>query len=252
VKRSDSAAADAEIGRFRLAAAGVSECGPVRHENQDAFRLVRIPGVGLGLVVADGMGGHAGGGEAAAAAVEAAAGHLVRSEAGDGALLEVIAAANDAVAGVRGRLGGNPGTTMEAAILGEGRITLAHVGDSRAYLLHGGVAHPLTADHSLTAERVRAGSLSPEDARTDPRRNYVTRALLGDPVAPDLVEAELEAGDSVLLCSDGLWTALTDPRIAELLQDGDPRAAARGLVSAALEAGSTDNVTAVVARLAAL
>ncbi|MGA8014724.1 MAG: protein phosphatase 2C domain-containing protein [Candidatus Dormiibacterota bacterium] len=249
MKPSDSGAVEATVGHFRLAAAAVSECGPVRRENQDAFRLVELPGIGLGLVVADGMGGHSGGGEAAAAAVEAAAGGLSRPERDDGWLAWVIAAANQAVDGVRRRLGGNPGTTIEAALVGEGRISLAHVGDSRAYLLHAGVARPLTADHSLTAERIRAGTMAPEEARTDPRRNFVTRALLGDPVEPDLVDTVLAAGDTVLLCSDGLWASLSDPRIAELMDRADPRDAAHDLVSAALAAGSTDNVTAVVARL---
>jgi PPM family protein phosphatase len=236
------------IGHWRVTAAAVSEQGPVRHQNQDAFRLVELDGRGLGLVIADGMGGQAGGGEAADAAVNAAEALLRDFEPEDGCLGAVVAGANDAVGAVRRQLGGSPGTTLVVAVVAEGRLFLAHAGDSRAYLIRSGAAQPLTADHSVTAERVRAGTLTPEEARTDPRRNYVTRALLGDPVEPELGEIELGAGDTILLCSDGLWAPLPDPRIAELA-GGEPVEVAGALVSAALAAGSTDNVTAVVARL---
>jgi len=278
VKSSASADAAARAGSWRMSAAGASECGPVRHDNQDAFGLVELRDTGLGLVLADGMGGHAGGGEAAEAATGAALVHLPEAatgaalvhlpEAGSGglpggpsaslaggsdgehgSLRQVVVAANLAVGEVRRRLGGSPGTTIEAAIMTAGRLRLAHVGDSRAYLLHDGVAQPLTFDHSVTAERVRAGTLTPEEARTDPRRNYVTRALLGDPVEADLSETELAAGDSVLLCSDGVWASLPDSRIGELLGQGTAAEAAQSLIRAALAAGSTDNVTAVVARI---
>jgi len=226
-------AADAavEVGLWHLSGAGATAIGPVRRENQDAFRVVPIAGVGLGFVLADGMGGHSGGGEAAEAAVAAAAERLEAPGLDGDRLREAVSRANEAVAAVRRRLGGNPGTTMVAALAAEGRLTLAHVGDSRAYLLRGGMATQLTDDHSVTGERVRAGVLDPETARHDPRRNYVTRALLGDPVEPDLIETPLTDGDVVLLCTDGLWEPLADGEIA------------------ALAAGSTDNVTAVVARL---
>jgi len=249
MKRSDSADAAAAVGALRLVAHAVSECGPVRRENQDAFQLVPLDGVGLGLVIADGMGGHSGGAEAAEAATQAAAVRLRRAARSDGWMRDVITEANTAVARVRGRLGGNPGTTMVVAVLTAGHLVVAHVGDSRAYLFRAGAARQLTADHSVTAERVRAGTLDPEKARTDPRRNYVTRALLGDPVEPDLVELELAVGDTVLLCSDGVWAMLPDSRIGELLAAATAETAARSLVDAALAAGATDNVTAVVARI---
>jgi protein phosphatase len=237
-------------GPWQLVAAAATAQGPVRRENQDAFRLVPVPEVGLGLVLADGMGGHSGGGEAAVAAVAAAAERLAAPDAGEVRLREAVSLANAAVAGVRLRLGGNPGTTMIAAEIRDGRLLLAHAGDSRAYLLRGGAAIQLTADHSVTGERVRDGTLDPEVARHDPRRNYVTRALLGDPVEPDISATSLAAGDVVVLCSDGLWEPLTDADIARLAGGAaPPGAAAPRLVEAALDAGSTDNVTAVVARL---
>ena len=250
-----------QAGAWRLSGAGATDCGPVRRENQDAFRLVSVDGTGLGLILADGMGGQSGGREAAEAAVAGAADRLGVPGAGaagrlevpggdDERLREVIAVANAAVGGVRLQLGGNPGTTMVAAVIEGGRLTLAHAGDSRAYLLRDGEATQLTADHSLTGERVRAGTLDAEAARHDPRRNYVTRALLGDPVEPDVAELALISGDVVVLCTDGLWEPLTDGQIAGLAGgDVGPVEGSQRLVAAALAAGATDNVTAVVARI---
>jgi protein phosphatase len=273
VTGADSAAELAvQAGAWRLSGAGATDCGPKRRENQDAFRLVALDGAGLGLILADGMGGQSGGREAAEAAVAGAAdrlgapgggaaGHFGAPVAGaadrlgapgggDGRLREVIAVANAAVAQVRLQLGGNPGTTMVVAVIEAGRLTLAHAGDSRAYLLRDGEATQLTADHSVTGERVRAGTLDAETARHDPRRNYVTRALLGDPVEPDVAELALISGDVVVLCTDGLWEPLTDGQIDGLAGgDAAPAEGARRLVDAALAAGATDNVTAVVARL---
>ena len=205
----------------------------------------------MGLILADGMGGHSGGGEAAQAAVAAAAERLAEPDGGGDRLREAISLANDAVAGVRRLLGGNPGTTMIAAVVAGGRLTLAHVGDSRAYLLRGGEATQLTSDHSLTGEQVRAGTLAPEAARHDPRRNYVTRALLGDPVEPDVAELAPRP-PATWWCSAATGSGSPSPtrEIAGLAgAPAAPGAASRQLVDAALAAGSTDNVTAVVARL---
>jgi protein phosphatase len=250
VSTAEAADAAVEAGPWNLIGGAASACGPVRRENQDAFRLVPLEGVGIGLVLADGMGGHSGGGEAAEAAVAAAAERIREMEDAGDRLREAVSRANDAVAEVRRQLGGNPGTTMVAAVIIDSRLSLAHVGDSRAYLLRNGEAIQLTEDHSITGERVRAGMLDPEAARHDPRRNYVTRALLGDPVEPDLSETALSAGDVVVLCSDGLWEPLADREIAQLAGGAlAPGEASRQLVAAALAAGSTDNVTAVVARL---
>lgn len=239
-----------QAGAWRLLGAGATDCGPVRQENQDVFRLVPLDGAGLGLILADGMGGHSGGREAAEAAVASAAERLGAERGGDDRVREAVSVANVAVAGVRRQLGGNPGTTMVAVVIEEGRLTLAHAGDSRAYLVRDGEATQLTHDHSVTGERVRAGTLDPETARHDPRRNYVTRALLGDPVEPDVAEMPLVSGDVVVLCTDGLWEPLTDGQIAGLAGgDVTPAEGSQRLVAAALAAGATDNVTAVVARL---
>ncbi|MGD0833464.1 MAG: protein phosphatase 2C domain-containing protein [Candidatus Dormibacteria bacterium] len=250
MSRTDDQEVAVAVASWRLVGAAHTDQGPVRRENQDAFQLVPLPGAGLGLIVADGMGGQNGGREAAEAAVAAATVRL--GMPGDGAdpLPAVVDLANEAVAGVRRTLGGNPGTTMVAALLTPGHLTVANAGDSRAYLIRGGVARQLTEDHSLVADQVRAGRLGRAEARHDPRRNYVTRALLGDPVAADVTRTETQAGDMVLLCSDGLWGALEDAEIASLLSAGpNLMEAARRIVAAALSAGATDNVTAAVGRV---
>jgi protein phosphatase len=235
---------------WRLLGAVHTDRGPVRKENQDAFGLVPLEGDGLGLIVADGMGGQSGGREAAEAAVAAASVRLTMPGEGDALLRAVLDLANEAVAGIRRSLGGNPGTTMVAAVMAGGTLTVANAGDSRAYLVRAGAARQLTADHSVVADQVRAGLIGAEEARRDPRRNYITRALLGEPVEPDLTQTSVEAGDVVLLCTDGLWGSLEDPEIARILGGGaTPAVAAREVVDAALAAGSTDNVTALVVRV---
>jgi protein phosphatase len=250
VSRPDELEAAVNAASWRLVGAVHTDRGPVRRENQDAFRLIRLEGPALGLIVADGMGGQNGGREAAEAAVAAATVRLALPGHGDGLLRAAIDLANEAVAGVRRSLGGNPGTTMVAAVMSGGDLTVANTGDSRAYLVRAGGALQLTADHSMVAEEVRAGRLDAKAARSDPRRNYITRALLGDPVEPDLTHTSLEPGDVVLLCTDGLWGSLEDAEIGRLLSAGvAPAEAVRRIVAAALAAGSTDNVTALVARV---
>jgi protein phosphatase len=141
------------------------------------------------------------------------------------------------------------GTTLVAAVVCGGRATVANVGDSRAYLVRGGLATQVTADHSWVAEQVRAGLLSPAEAQRHPRRSRITRALLGEPVEPDLFEVNLRPGDVLLLCSDGLWEALSAERIAEALGgEGTLEEKVAAVVDAALVSGSTDNVTAAAER----
>jgi PPM family protein phosphatase len=128
-------------------------------------------------------------------------------------------------------------------------VEIAHVGDSRAYLLRGGELQPVTEDHSLVAELVRSGDLTRAQAAEHPQKNLITRALGADEeVEVDTAVLPVEAGDRLLLCSDGLTDMVAEARIAEILADSpdDPEGPARALVSAALEAGGSDNVTVIV------
>jgi protein phosphatase len=237
-----------------LQLAAVSDGGPVRAENQDAVAIVSLrQATGCALLVADGMGGHPDGSLAARVAVDAAVLTLRNTTDPAGQLIAAVAAANAAIAeraqpDERGR---SLGTTLVAAVVYGNRATVANVGDSRAYLVRGGSAMQLTVDHSWVAEQVRAGLLRPEDAQRHPRRSRITRALLGPHVDPDLVEVNLRPGDHLLLCSDGLWDTLPPERIAALLDPALPLdAATAALVDAALEAGSADNASAAVCRVA--
>lgn len=238
--------------------AGVTDRGTVREENQDVWAAFvgshgSLSGQDAGLVVADGMGGHRGGREAAEAAVEAA---LARLREGGAPPPEVVESAvhdaNAAVAGVRDLIGGEPGTTLVVAVVDGGRVLIGNVGDSRAYLVRNGVSEQLTSDHSWVGEELRAGRIRREDARHHPRRNVITRAVMGNPVNADLTALDLRVGDTVLLCTDGVWEPLTDEDIAAFLTDGGPLVRdLERLCDAALDAGGRDNVTAVAARVAA-
>ena len=231
--------------RFRWAAR--THTGRVRGNNEDA--LWPRPGSGetneiLLVAVADGMGGAAGGEIASKTAIDTA------SAVGGSAAIRVQAA-NLAVldeASRRPRLTGM-GTTLTLAIIDpNGTVDIGHVGDSRAYLRRDGELRKVTSDHSYIGEMMAAGRLTPEEAKNHPYRSVVTRAVgLESSVEVDTTELELQAGDRLLLCSDGLSSMVDDGAIAEIL-DGrdDPAEAARALVEAANAAGGDDNITVVI------
>lgn len=221
-----------------------TDVGCVREHNEDS--LVVAPPL---FAVADGMGGHAAGeiaSEIAASVLTEKAPKTPDAEelgrAVEEANLEIIAAAEEG----RGREG--MGTTCTAAILHEERLVIAQVGDSRAYLLHQGKLQQLTRDHSLVAMMVEAGQLTPEEARVHPRRSVITRALGTSPsTKPDLYEIDVEAGDRLLLCSDGLYGMVEDPDIQAIMtRTADPQRCASQLVNEAIAAGGNDNVTVIV------
>jgi protein phosphatase len=231
---------------WRYAAA--SDVGLLRDGNEDsAFAGRRL------LAVADGMGGHAAG-EVASAAVIAALEQLdeLGVDAGDPqeALREAVQEAN---ANLRDMVAADSelqgmGTTV-TAVLTDGDYTwLAHVGDSRAYLLRDGELHQLTRDHTFVQQLVDEGRIAPEDVSTHPQRSLITRALDGrDVVELDLDRLDLRPGDRLLLCSDGLSAVVSDASIAEVLRGSSPEEAVRGLVDLALRGGGPDNITCIVA-----
>lgn len=235
---------------FELAAA--SDRGPVRSENQDAWDILSLDaGGGCALILADGMGGHVSGAAAARSAVEVSAEFVATSKTPARALREAVADANAAVRRHRLSLGGQvSGTTLIVAIVTGHVATLASVGDSRAYLLRNGSAAQLTHDHSWVAEQVRAGAITEEEAANSSQRSLLTRALMGDPVEPDILTVELLAEDVLLLCTDGLWAPLGGEALAHIFAEGGPlRALVNHAVDVALDAGADDNVTVVACRL---
>ncbi|MFL6008305.1 MAG: Stp1/IreP family PP2C-type Ser/Thr phosphatase [Rubrobacteraceae bacterium] len=228
---------------------GATHAGKVRANNEDALLVGEGRDETL-FVVADGIGGFEAGEVASRIAVD------VLKELAPGASFEAaISEANRRIlAAGRGdeRLSGM-GTTVVAVRFGGTRdepvAQVAHVGDSRAYLLRGGSLRPVTEDHSLVAELVRSGDLTRDQAAEHPQKNLITRALGADEeVEVDTSVLPVEAGDRFLLCSDGLSDMIPETRVGEILAEapGDPEKPARSLVSAALDAGGADNVTVIV------
>ena len=229
--------------------AGVTETGRVRHSNEDSY-LIR----GSLFMVADGMGGAAAGEIASAICAEAFAEiDLIRS-GGETALREAIRTANSRIIerATSDPASAGMGTTVAAALVGEdGRVVIANVGDSRAYLLRDGDLRRLSEDHSVVAELIASGQISEDEAEHHPQRSVITRVLGAEPsVQVDIFWLEAADGDVILLCSDGLTTMVPEPAIAGLLAgSGDCQRTASALVAAALDAGGEDNITAVLFRI---
>jgi protein phosphatase len=238
----------------KLRSHGLTDVGKIRESNEDQFLV--DDAIGL-YAVADGMGGHAAGEVASEIAVRSVAEWLrgsPRAETEDEArrrLEEALSEANrkicESTAAHDERRG--MGTTMVALLALPDRAVIAHVGDSRAYLLREGRLRLLTSDHSWVNEQVRMGILSEQDAQRHPMRNVVTRALgsRGE-VRVDITQEPIRPGDAFLLCSDGLNVMLEDEEIREALarEASDPEAACRALVDAANGSGGEDNTTVVV------
>lgn len=236
---------DSESGsNQRLAWGSRSDVGLIRDHNEDSY-LCRPPL----FAVSDGMGGHAAGEVASSIAI-----HTIAKEApatADSALLgAAIEAANMDVLTApetgRGREG--MGCTATACIIEDDRMAVAHVGDSRLYLLHKGALVRVTHDHSFVEELVDAGEITADEARMHPSRSVITRALGSDPdMYADHFTIGVEAGERVILCSDGLSSMITDAEIEDIcVTSASPQVCADALVSAALIAGGHDNVTVIV------
>jgi protein phosphatase len=226
--------------------AGLTDPGRVRRRNEDAF--VCAPPL---FAVADGMGG-AQAGEVASRLAAAAFHDFHEADAldPDTRLRSIIQEANRRI---YARASSDPhasgmGTTITAALVASARVAVGHVGDSRAYLLRDGSLEQLTQDHSLVADLVRSGRLTPEEAEVHPQRSVITRALGTDAgVVVDSFSVEARPGDVYLLCSDGLTTMLDETAVQRILVDTpDLEQAARALVDAANRGGGEDNVTVVL------
>jgi protein phosphatase len=235
------------LTRWRYAAA--TDAGLVRESNQDALFVDDSL-----AIVADGMGGHAAGEIASAMTVETVYNGYLERPTIEGLLGAVEAANREVLADART----NPdrfgmGTTVIVVGLthdasGVTTPTLVHVGDSRAYQLRDGALRQLSSDHSVAEEWVRMGRLTPEEALTHPRRHQLTRAIgVEDAVEIDVMSLHVQAGDRVLLCSDGLSNELEPDLLAQLAgAAGSLDDAVTNLIDAAKEAGGRDNITAVL------
>ena len=224
---------------------GASDPGRKRRRNEDVY--VHQPPL---FAVADGMGGA----QAGEVAARLAAAVLREAEGDAGAaedrVVSLVQEANRRVyerssedAAVSGM-----GTTMTVALVADDLVSIGHVGDSRAYLIRDGRVEQLTEDHSLVAELIRSGKLSPEEAETHPQRSVITRVLGTEPdVDVDTFAIEPKEGDLFLLCSDGLTTMVDDETLLGVVERhrGDLDAAAKALIQAANRAGGEDNITVV-------
>jgi PPM family protein phosphatase len=246
---------------LRLAVASVTDAAG-RDANQDVAAALAIGGNGSAgagedflLIVADGMGGHPAGDVASQIAMSTLFEAFPALPEGDLglALKQAYRRANEAVfqAGEDEPAHAGMGTTLTSALLHGKYATVAHVGDSRAYLLRGDALTQVTRDHTVVADEVAQGRITAEAARRDPRRNRLTHVIGTHPrlesKLPAIFELTLLPGDRLLLCSDGLYDVLDEDEMRLALLGQDPDAAARQLVEAAKERGTRDNATAVVA-----
>ena len=234
---------------MRFVWASGSDTGRRRPKNEDSIHPEHDGRTSdeLLVAVADGLGGHRGGEVASSVAIKAAVGVAGTPE-------ERVLAANDAI---RGRVFKDPrlagmGTTLTIAELSpDGEVTLAHVGDSRAYSWHAGRFNQVTTDHTFVQEEVDAGRLTPEQARHHPERSVLTRALGFEPgLVVDVGRLKVSVGDRLLLCSDGLTSMVTDDRIARILESGAPSEMVWALIEAANRSGGLDNVSVIVVAIA--
>jgi PPM family protein phosphatase len=231
---------------MKLRVGASTDVGRVRQGNEDSF-MVHDPL----FAVADGMGGHQGGEVASKLALETL-GRLTLEPSGDTSpsLVDAVRQANRDVLekastdpGLHGM-----GTTLTALVKGDERVLLAHVGDSRAYIVRDGQMKQLTEDHTVVEGLVQEGRLTREEAEIHPQRSILTRALGVDgDVEVDETTHQVKPGDRILLCSDGLTGMVPEGEIQRILGEReDPQRAAEALVDAANEAGGQDNITAVV------
>ena len=228
--------------------------GRVRTDNQDAYFAGKITDDAVFAVVCDGMGGANAGNVASELAVRHISEYVIRSYR-DGmdmtdtekTLKNAIVSANISLYDMavnNAELAGM-GSTAVAAFVKDGTAVIAHVGDSRIYLVNGEIKQ-LTRDHSVVQSLIESGKITPEDAKVHPRKNVITRALGAEEnVAVDSDCLNLSNGDTLLLCSDGLTNFLDDKDILKVFQNNDISAVAERLVEEANENGGGDNITVV-------
>ncbi|MBI5244669.1 MAG: Stp1/IreP family PP2C-type Ser/Thr phosphatase [Elusimicrobia bacterium] len=244
--------------------AGNTHVGCVRRNNEDSFLIDEDLGL---LVVADGMGGHRAGEVASGLAVKSIIGlaheNLGASRKPTGTaqglsargllLRSLVASANARVyeMGHTSPKNQGMGTTIVAVWADTRSMTVAHVGDSRAYLLHEGTLNRLTEDHSVIGEQLRKGLIKPQDAEKSPFASVLTRALGTEAdVEIDVSNHVLSPGDMILMATDGLTRMVSDEDVAKVIRDADPPDVfVERLIRMALAAGGTDNVTVVAARV---
>jgi serine/threonine protein phosphatase PrpC len=248
-----------------------TDVGLQRSENEDALLALSavcesahiLPPFAL-FIVADGMGGYAGGERASALAVETFAYHitnaaclpiLARQRPADDqeAMLEMLSEAMRQTNLEVGEGAPGSGTTCTAALILGSTLYVVHIGDSRAYLIHDGKVNQITRDHSVAGRLVEIGQISPEEVRQHPERHKLYKALgKGETQPPDLITGSLPSGAWLLLCTDGLWGPIVEAAMLKIITDApNAQAACDQLIAAANENGGEDNITAVLVEIPA-
>jgi serine/threonine protein phosphatase PrpC len=248
---------------LQISSGGATHVGMVRTNNEDCYRIVQPLQL---FVMADGMGGEAHGEIASALAVETVVKHCMEGQENPSVPLlgaattaltpktrRILSAAHLANQKIFKSAEEHPeqqgmGATLTVAWIDGSQLSIAHVGDSRVYLLRNGMLQQLTSDHSLVAEQVRRGIITPTEAEQSNLQSVLLRALGTQPeVEVDVEQVEMFPRDVLLLCSDGLTRMVTEPEIAGTLQaEPDPQRAAEKLVEHANESGGVDNVSVIV------
>ena len=246
--------------------AGKSDIGRLRMQNEDAFCIIGgagaasegdFPDAPLVFAVADGMGGHLAGDIASQTAIavirenlEAAPFDVSDDVKINARLVDLVREANAVIykKSLEDPECYGMGTTLIIAVISEGALSIAHIGDSCAYRVRDGVMTKITTDHTYVEELVRIGSLTREEAARHPKRNLITKVVgCMSNVAPDLYNADLLAGDKLLICTDGLSKMLPDEDIAgAMASSGDPESICDALITGSNRMGGLDNITVIV------
>jgi protein phosphatase len=253
------------LAPLRVSARGLTDVGRRRDHNEDAYLVDEDLGL---YVVADGMGGHAGGGTASRLAVETIQSVVRTARQRDPTLFggapvdasgvpDVLRQAVEEACAVIFRAAqtdpelGGMGTTVTAVAVDGRSAFLAHVGDSRCYLVREGRIYQVSDDHSLVNEQLKAGAISAEEAKHSRFKNIITRSVgFEESVQVDLMGLELQGGDALVVCCDGLSNLVDDPEILELVSTTAPDETPGRLVALANDRGGDDNITVIVIRTA--
>ncbi len=251
------APADPYVVQSAFELAMLSDVGTDRPDNEDAYgQCVENPGSVL-FAIADGVGGYEGGEIASSTAVEVTLQSYRESPSSSGAAKRLQRAVQRANIEIYNRAIVVPelrrmATTLTAVVVEDGMLAASHVGDCRLYLVRRGRIRQITKDHTMVAERVRLGLLSPERARFHPERSALSRCLGHELiVSVDRISMPLEQHDRLILCSDGLYNVLEDRELEQLTQELDAESACRALVETANLRGTADNLTVAVFRMRA-
>ena len=235
----------------------VTDIGLRRQTNQDALACSAEGQQPQWALVCDGMGGHAAGNiaaEMACTSLSKAMQHGLRPDMGERSVhLLLETAVENASSAIFQRTLAEPelkgmGTTLVAAVVLGNQLCLCHAGDSRAYLMRHGQAYPITKDHSVVQQLIDRGEITPKQATTHPERHFITKALgvADHRVAPDFNVYDLQQGDVVLLCSDGLHGLVAQSELPLLCQTAIENQTAAGLAERANQMGGSDNISAVL------